>query len=103
MATGEPMIQLPIVYVGLEDVPILFGNHFIIQHEQNEFIFTVGQLTPPILLGTPEERLEQAKKLSYVPVRVVARLGFTRQRLEELIGALQENLRAYDERQKGQR
>ena len=103
MAVEEPIIQLPIVYVGLEDVPILFGNHFIIQHEQNEFILTAGQLTPPILLGTPEERLEQAKKLSYVPVRVVARLGFTRQRLEELIEALQENLRAYDERQKGQR
>ena len=97
----EPTITLPIVYIGLEDVPVLFGNNFVIQHEQDEFILTVGQLTPPIVLGTQEERIEQAKKLSYISVKVVARIGFTRQRLVELIQILEENLKTYDERQRG--
>ena len=99
MNREQDTITLPVTYLGLEDVPILFANQFVIQHEKNEFVLTVGQLQPPILLGSPEERKEQAKKLTYVPIRVVARFGLTRQRLAELIEALQSNLRKYDEKQ----
>ena len=99
MNREQDAITLPVTYLGLEDVPILFANQFVIQHEKNEFILTVGQLQPPILLGSPEERKEQAKKLTYVPIRVVARFGLTRQRLVELVEALQNNLRKYDEKQ----
>lgn len=99
MNREQDAITLPLTYLGLEDVPILFANQFVIQHEKNEFVLTVGQLQPPILLGTPEERKEQAKRLTYVPIRVVARFGLTRQRLVELIEALQSNLRKYDKKQ----
>jgi len=102
LATQEPDqeagIAVPIVYVGGEDVPVLLANQFVIQHEQNEFVLTLGQVTPPILLGTLEERREQAQKLAYVPVKVVARVAFTRERLVELIEVLQEHLRKYDTR-----
>ena len=99
MSQKEDTVTLPMVYIGAEDAPILFANQFIIQHEQNEFILTVGQLQPPILLGSPEERKEQAKKLTYVPIKIVARFGLTRQRLAELIEVLQNNLRKYDKKQ----
>ncbi|MDP2951968.1 MAG: hypothetical protein Q8O76_01460 [Chloroflexota bacterium] len=99
----EEAIILPVVYVGTEDSPILFANNFVIQHTQKEFILTVGQIQPPILLGSPEIRREQAKRLSYVPVKVVTRLGFTRQRLVELIQVLQDNLQIYDSKQGGER
>jgi len=97
----EPTVRLPILYIGAEDVPVLLGNNFVIQHVGNEFILTVGQMTPPITLGDPDQQVEQLKKLSYVSVRVVARIGFTRQRMVELIQILQENLKTYDQRQKG--
>lgn len=99
MNEKNDIVTLPIVYIGVEDVPILFANQFVIQHEENEFILTVGQLQPPILLGPPEQRKEQAKRLTYVPIKVVARFGLTRQRLTELIQALQTNLQIYDEKQ----
>ena len=99
MNREQDAITLPVTYLGLEDVPILFANQFVIQHEKNEFVLTVGQLQPPILLGSPEERMEQAKKLTYVPIKVVARFGLTRQRLAELIEAFQSNLKIYDEKQ----
>ena len=99
MNREQDAISLPVVYIGAEDEPILFANQFVIQHEKNEFVLTVGQLQPPILLGSPEERKEQAKKLTYVPIKVVARFGLTRQRLAELIEVLQTNLRNYDEKQ----
>jgi len=97
----EEGVLVPIVYVGAEDVPILLANQFIIQHEQSEFILTLGQMTPPILLGTPEERREQAQKLAYIPVKIVARIAFTRDRLVELIQMLEEHLRKFD-KQRGE-
>lgn len=99
MNQEEDVVTLPVVYIGAEDEPILFANQFVIQHEKNEFVLTVGQLQPPILLGSPEERKEQAKKLTYVPIKVVARFGLNRQCLVELIEALQSNLRKYDKKQ----
>ena len=87
--TDPEFLSVPLVYVGIEDVPILYANQFIIQHQQDEFIISVGQLSPPVLLGDESEQREQAERLSYVPVKVVARLALTRQRLTELITVLQ--------------
>jgi hypothetical protein len=100
MADNEDGIALPIVYIGVEDTPALFANNFIVQHHQDAFILTLAQLSPPILLGTHEERLEQAKNVAYVPVKIVGRFSLTRDRVAELIGVLQENLATYD---KGER
>jgi len=96
MSDNQDYISLPIVRVGLEDVPIHFINDFTIQHDKGEFFLTVGQLQPPILLGTLEERKKQAEKLGYVPIKIVARFGLTPRRLKELIDVLQENLRKYN-------
>jgi len=98
MTTQDEPVEIPLMFIGAEDVPILFSNIFTIQHQQNEFIITVGQVQPPLLLGSPEDRLEQAKRVPYVPIKVVARLALTRTRLVELIKALQENLQNYDQR-----
>jgi hypothetical protein len=92
----EEGVEIPIVYVGVEDEPILLANQFVIQHQQNEFILTIGQIAPPILLGTEQERMEQAKQVAYVPVNVVGRFTFTRERLVELLQVLQTNLDRYD-------
>lgn len=92
----EPLVSVPLVYVGAEDVPILYANQFVSQFQADEFILTVGQVAPPILLGDESEQREQAERLSYVPVKVVARLAFTRQRLDEMLTLLKANLAAYD-------
>jgi len=102
MAEEPGFVQLPVVRVGLDEVPIHFVNDFVVQHDKGEFFLTVGQLQPPIVLGTPQERKEQAERLGYIPVKVVARFGLTRRRLEELIRVLQENLQGYDARFKGE-
>lgn len=93
-------IQLPIVYASVDDEPMLFANQFVLQVNQDEFILVVGQLQPPLVLGTPEEQREQASRLTHVPVRVIARVGMTRQRVAELAQLLTDQLRRYDE-QKG--
>jgi len=73
-------------------------NQFLCQFNQDEFFLTVGQMVPPALIGpTPEERLEEAEQIPYVPIKPLARLAFTRQRLVELVATLQANIAQYDE------
>ena len=97
----DQSVAVPLVYVGAEDVPIMYANHYVIQHQQDEFILTVGQVSPPILIGDEAEQREQAERLSYVPVKVVARLALTRARLTEVIAVLQTNLKTFDEKRSG--
>ena len=92
-------IQVPVLFVGADDTPILYVNQFVVQHQQNEFIITVGQIAPPMLLGTEEQQRQQAKQIAYVPVKVVARLALTKARLKELISVLETNLANYDRKQ----
>jgi hypothetical protein len=95
------VIAAPIVWSGLDESPILFANQFIIQHWEDDFILTAGQLTPPAILGSPEERLQQAMNVKAVPINVIVRLGLNPRRVRELIAALTENLERY-ERKKAQ-
>jgi hypothetical protein len=87
-------VQLPVVWTGAEDVPILFANQFIAQFDGDlgAHILTVGQLAPPALIGTPEEKREQAERLDFVAVSIIARLAFTPSRMQELIGVLAANV-----------
>lgn len=95
---GE-QVDVPVVWAGVEDVPIFYANTFVCQWDlvsHGGFIITVGQLTPPALMGTPEEVREQAEQVSYVPVRAVTRLGITRAKLDDLIAILTINRDGYD-------
>jgi hypothetical protein len=102
MADEENVVQLPLVWVGGDEVPILFANQFLGQYHQDDFLLTVGQLAPPALLGTPEERREEALTMSFVPVKVLARFGMTRSRVEDLIGVLQQTLKNFEEAEGGE-
>ena len=79
-----------------DDHSVVFANQFLIQHQPDEFVLTVGQLVTPPLLGTDEEKREQLARVSYVPIRAIGRYGLTRRRIEELIAVLQENLERHD-------
>jgi regulator of sirC expression with transglutaminase-like and TPR domain len=94
-------IAVPIVYTSTDDAPILFANQFVVQINQDEFLLLIGQLQPPLLLGTHEEQQEAAKQISHVSVRTVLRVAMTRTRVEELAGLLTQQLAQYDEKKGG--
>lgn len=85
-------IQVPLVWEGLEEEPVYAVNQFISQFQDDLFVVSFGLVTPPPLLGTPEQRHEQASRLGFVPISAIARLAFTEERLEHLISVLSENL-----------
>jgi hypothetical protein len=86
----------PLQWLDFDGTPILFANHFLVQHQPNEFVLTFGQVTGPPVVGTPEEIREQTLQIGSVPIRTLARTGLTRDRMVELIGILQETLREHD-------
>lgn len=91
MADAEEGVVLPAIVTGADEVPILFANVMVVQHQQNEFVISFCQATPPLTLGPPEAQAEQIRAMPYVPVKVVARVGVTPERLQELISILQVN------------
>ena len=85
-------VAVPIVWIGVEETPIEYINQFVSQVDGEGFIVTVGQLTPPVLMGTPDELREQAEAISHVSVRPVVRLGLTAGKMMELVAILQANI-----------
>lgn len=99
--SDEEQIELPFFFIGSEDIPIVLSNLQVIQHVQQEFIITFGQFSPPVVLGTPEEQMEQMKSKPYLPVKTVARVAMSPQRVGDLIKALQDNLAKWKASQGG--
>ena len=83
-------IHIPIVWAGTEDVPIVFVNQILGQVGlQDEVVLSFGQMTPPPLLGEPEQQREQAEEIAFVSVKPVARVALTKAGLDDLIRVLQ--------------
>jgi hypothetical protein len=93
---GKESLQVPVVWTDVDETPILFANQFVSQFQPGEFVLTFGQVSPPVLLGSEEERREQALRLRWIPIKAIARVGLTRARMEELIGVLRDNLENHD-------
>ena len=96
----QELVEIPLVLTGQHEVPIFFSNWASVQHEKSEFVITFGQYTPPLIVGSTEQQRDQARATVAVPVKVVARIALTHQRMVELGAALQQNLQNY-ERRKG--
>jgi hypothetical protein len=97
-ASTHPVAEhsLPLKWLDFEDEPILFSNHFLVQHQPNEFVLTFGQVTGPPVVGPPGQIRDQARDFGQVPIHALARLGLTRHRLVELIAMLQTTLDEHD-------
>lgn len=103
MADENLQRDIPVAWIGAEDLPILFVNQFVTQVHEDTFFVTIGQITPPALIGTEEERIEQLEQIAYVPVKPVARLALTRADAQQLVSSLNVSLDAHEEvrRQRG--
>ncbi len=93
--------EIPLTWIGAEELPLLWVNRFVGQSLHDHMVLTIGQSVDPPLIGTPQQRIEQLEQIAYVPVRPVARLAFSRARCEELIGILEIIKDAYDQQQQG--
>jgi hypothetical protein len=89
-------LSLPLQWIDFDETPIRVSNHFLAQHQPNEFVLTFGQATGSPVVGTPEQMREQARDFSRVPSRTMARTDLTRGRVLELIELHQSTRREHD-------
>lgn len=96
----QKRLHVPVLWDGVEDVPLVLVNQVLGQvGQQGEVILTFGQLTPPLLLGTPEQQAEQANEIPFVSVKSVARLALTKEGLDDLIRVLRITQENYERAQ----
>lgn len=90
----EPRITLPVAWLD-DDAPIAYANQFLLSTiSDEEYVLQVGQASPPPITGTPEQQKEQLSRISFVPIRALAKVSLTRQRVQELADLLQRALAA---------
>jgi len=94
VAEQGQVLSLPVVWTGVDDLPVHIVNQFLGQVHSGEIFLTLGVVAPPILLGVEAEA--GLPRLTYVPARPVARLALTPERLDELVRVLQRVRQMYD-------
>jgi hypothetical protein len=99
-AEADEGIRIPVAYVESEETPILAANEFLIQFHRGGFILTIGQVTPPPIVGSREEVIEQVKQMPFVPVRVVGRFSMTEESTRALVDLLQAHIRRFGQRRR---
>ena len=95
---GTTGVPIKVAFVGADDAEIRYANQFVVQLAEREIILLVAQLAPPLLMGTEEEQLSQAKELGVVPIKVLARFGFNLERAEQLRDLLDRQIKLAAER-----
>jgi len=82
-------------WVDIDQAPIIAVNQMIAQVNQGEVFLTFGQTAPPVIFGTDDQKerqLAEFREAGVVPVRTVARLFMTPEKLQEVIAALNSTL-----------
>jgi uncharacterized protein (DUF2236 family) len=83
--------QVSIDWSNGESQPVFYANSFIASVlGPNEILIQVGQVTPPVFSGTPEQQTAQASRIKSLNATVGARIMLTVDRLPELIKTLNE-------------
>ena len=83
---------VPLAFVGVDETKIEFANIFGVQINDDTLTLVVGQMTPPLLVGSPEEKREAARAIPFAPIRVLARFGITRGKAADLAKLIQDQL-----------
>ena len=90
----DEIINIPLVWTEASEQTVMLANQFLGQHQPpGEFILSFGQVAPPIILGTDQEKMEQAQNLPFVPVKTVCRIAMNETRLRELQQVIDATLR----------
>ena len=86
VVADEDGIVVPVEWVGVHEASMEPANQFAMSPNplSGEVILVIGHLAPPLLIGSPEERREQAQAIETVKIRALARYSMTRKVAQQL-------------------
>jgi hypothetical protein len=82
-------VNLPVQWQIPDDALASYATNFVVQRLQHEYLISFFQIQPPLLLGTPDQVVEQMSRLEKVPARLVAQVLIAEDRLQEFEELLQ--------------
>lgn len=96
-------VGIPLVWIGLEELSVQLANQAICQYTPDgQFIVSIGQMAPPVLLGSPEEIRQEVKRLSHIAVKPLLRVNFSESSLRDLLRIIQTNLEQFEAQKKAE-
>ncbi len=98
---GSKLMQVPLSWQGLEDLPVLAVNQFVVQIDSpdgspEQILVAVGHAAPPVVLGSAEEQQAAIAGLDMVPVKPLARFSLSRNRVAALVRVLDDVAQTFD-------
>src|SRR5262249_19874194 len=79
-----------------EEKPVLHANQIIAQIHDHEAFLSFFQVSPPVLLGMPEEIRKQLEGMTSMRPECVARINVTPRILKKMIKVLQETIDKFE-------
>ncbi|MEX2225597.1 MAG: hypothetical protein WEB52_04005 [Dehalococcoidia bacterium] len=99
--SGGELVSIPLLWDGLDTAEIKFVNQMIVQlgppGNESEFLVTLGQLHPPVLMGSEDENKARLAALPYVTVKVVAKVALPVSRVREFRDLMTRMLETYEQ------
>lgn len=86
------LMRIPIKHVFPEDLISRYANNVVVQHTEKEFFISFFEALPPLVIGTPEERVALTEALEAVESKCVARIIISADMMPSFIKTLQDNL-----------
>lgn len=73
----------------LSTEPVFFANMFAVTGDnEGQFHLTIGQTSPPVLVGTKEEQTQQLDHMGALPIRPLIRVAIPSAKFDELVNLL---------------
>jgi hypothetical protein len=96
MADGPQAFEIQGSWVGSEELPVVFANAFAGIVGPNAVFLNIGSVVPPNIVGETAEQVEaQARALTFLPIKPIARIALAPQGLDELIELLENTRENY--------
>lgn len=91
-------VQVPIKW-NMEGMPVVFANQMLVNSDDHEVHLHFFEITPPVIVGTDEQKQKQLEDLKSVSARGVVRVIVSKDRLPAFIQALQSTSEKIEARQ----
>jgi hypothetical protein len=87
-------LVVPIEWHFPEGIVTRYASNMLVQFGDHDCYLSFFEIPVPVLLGTPEEQLEQAKKLKRVRAECIARIAIPLSKMPAIVEALKSTLAA---------
>jgi len=86
-------LELSIDWSVPDNIIARYATNMVVQRAEHEYIISFFEIKPPVLLGSPDEIIEQAKKLKSMRANCVSQIIVAADKMPSFVDALVRNLK----------